>query len=84
MLAELTWKKIEADKHIVDDSLTDTQIAESVGVSQRTLERWKKIPAFQAFVSEQREAYRNAVLSEGIADRRNRIRAMNERWEGLQ
>lgn len=80
----LSERMEKAAQLVAQDKQTDTQIAEAVGVTQRTLERWKKIPAFQERVQEHIVAYRDAVLKEGIADVVNRVKALGDRWGRMQ
>jgi hypothetical protein len=69
---------------VAEDKQTDTEIAAEVGVVQRTLERWKQHPTFQQKVAEIVEAYRQSVLTQGIADRVKRVSALNDRWNRMQ
>jgi hypothetical protein len=79
-----THRTIPAAQAVAEDRLTDEQIAASVGVTKQTLERWKKHPEFQQRVAEIVEKYRQAVLSEGIADVVNRVKALGDRWGRMQ
>lgn len=65
---------------VAQDTLTDKQIAAECGVVERTLERWKLDPEFRARVQEHRDAFREQIRSEGIANRQNRVDALNDRW----
>src|SRR5207244_540087 len=73
----LTSRQRLAARLVAEDALTDTAIAEAAGVVQRTLERWKRRPAFVALVAELREAFRRRVLTEAFADKAARVRALN-------
>lgn len=64
--------------------MSDEQIAERVGVTRDAITSWKLAPEFQARISEHVEAQREACMSEGIADRRNRVRRLGDTWERLQ
>jgi len=72
---------------VADDSLTDVEIAKEAGVHKATLERWKKVPEFQERV---RDVHANLeskaleiALQYGIADARERIRGLDERWKKM-
>jgi hypothetical protein len=81
-----TWTKQRetAAKLAAEDTQTDTQIAATVGVSQMTLERWKRTPEFQARVNEIVTAYADAIKDEGIANVKNRVAAQNDRWDRMK
>lgn len=68
---------------VAQDELPDKQIAEAVGISERTLERWKRRPEFMARVQEHVAAWREAVRNEGIAVKEARIKAKVERHQAL-
>jgi hypothetical protein len=73
---------------VADDSLTDVEIAKQAGVHKATLERWKKAPEFQARVRDVRASLKSKALEialqYGIADVRQRIRSLDERWKKMQ
>ena len=73
---------------VADDSRTDVEIAKRAGVHKATLERWKKAPEFEARVRDARAtSERKALeiaLEYGIADARQRMRSLNERWKKMQ
>jgi hypothetical protein len=73
---------------VADDSLTDVEIAKQAGVHKATLERWKKAPEFQARVRDVRANLESKALEialqYGIADVRQRIRSLDERWKKMQ
>jgi hypothetical protein len=69
---------------VAQDDQSDRAIAASCGMGKATLERWKQQPIFQARVAEHCAVWRTACLERGVADRRERIRALNERWFALQ
>lgn len=68
---------------VAADDLSDERIAADVGIVKRVLERWKHDPRFRAEVAAQRERIREAVLSQGIADRVQRVRALDARWQAM-
>jgi uncharacterized protein YerC len=69
---------------VAQDEQTDTAIAASVGVSQVTIERWKRHPEFAGRVQEHRDLWREQIEAKGIADRQNRVDALNDRWHRMQ
>lgn len=69
---------------VADDRLNDEQIAERAGITRRTLTTWKQHPEFAARVAEHVAAQREAVMSQGIADKVKRIAALDDRWDRMQ
>lgn len=65
---------------VAEDLKPDVEIAKEVGVSERQLERWKQHPDFAERVQEHRDAARALIRAEGIANRQNRVDALNDRW----
>jgi uncharacterized protein YjcR len=51
-------QRIQAAALVAAGRLTDLAIAEEVGISDRQLRRWKRIPKFRARVERQLAAYR--------------------------
>lgn len=74
-----TKKRTRAAQLVAEDRLTDDEIAAELGISRRSLACWKKHPDFAARVAEIVESMRQAILAEGIANKQNRIDALNER-----
>lgn len=85
-MAEFYWtpKRDRAAELVADDVLTDEQIAAELKLHVRTLGWWKRAPVFQARVEERRKAIRAAIWAEGIANKQNRIDALNNRWQRMQ
>lgn len=52
---------------VASDYLIDERISAEVGISRRTLARWKHDATFQARVAAIREAYRAQLRAEGLA-----------------
>ena len=73
----LSEREERAALMVAEDTLTDVDIAAQVGITKRSLEFWKKRPAFAARVREHREAFKDRALSEGFADKRERLRVLN-------
>jgi hypothetical protein len=79
-----TKPRLDAALHVAKDERTDQQIAEACGIHKVTLERWKLRPEFQARVVEHRKAWASEIKARGIAERQNRIDALNVRWKAMQ
>lgn len=79
-----TRKRAKAALAVAEDTLTDAQIAANAGVSKQTLETWKKIPEFRARVEEHVRSFEEAIKAEGIANRQNRVAALNDRWDRMR
>jgi hypothetical protein len=76
-LQKLTEKQLRATLMVAEDEKTDEAIAAEVGISRVTLHQWKKKPEFAAEVDAHVEAFKDRALSEGFADKRARIAALN-------
>lgn len=78
----MAWKwtrqRARAATLVAEDRLTNEQIAEKVGVARYTVDRWRLIPAFAERVAELVTATQEALKAEGIANKRNRVRTLNE------
>lgn len=81
---EWTTRKDQAAERVAQDRETDTAIAEACGVTQRTLERWKLAPEFQARVEQHRTKQRAAIEAKGIAEKQNRLDGYVARYQALQ
>lgn len=77
-------KREKAALLVAQDEISDQAIANSLGINEATLERWKARPEFQARVASIVEETRKAVLARGIADKRARIAALDEDWRRLR
>lgn len=75
--APLTERQQKAARMVAEDERTDQQIADEIGINKVTLERWKQRPDFAAAVTAQREAFRDRALTEGFADKRARLKALD-------
>jgi hypothetical protein len=83
---EFTWSA-KAEKVallVAQDDKPDHAIAKTCRISKATLERWKALPEFAARVEEHRTAWREQLTAEGIANRKNRVAAQNDRWRKMQ
>lgn len=85
-VSKFNWSKarLEAAQLLAADQLTDREIAAKVGISDRQLWRWKKVPEFQAKVKEIVAATERGILSRGIAARVRRVQALNDRWDRMR
>lgn len=73
----LTDRQQRAALMVAEDERTDQAIADTIGINKVTLERWKKRPEFAAAVVEHREEFKNRALTEGFADKRARLKALD-------
>ena len=73
-----TRQREQAALAIAEDSETDDVIAAGLGVTRRTLARWKGEPAFQARVAEHQAGWQQELRDLGLADRRNRLGHLND------
>jgi hypothetical protein len=69
---------------VAEDQLTDDAIAARLRINKVTLERWKQRTDFRARTQEHVAAFREAIRVRGIAERQNRINALNDRWTLMQ
>jgi len=76
---KLQTQRNAAIELLARNEATREEIAETVGVNSKTIYRWLGDPAFLAQVDEARTAIRVAIRDEGIANKQNRIDALNER-----
>lgn len=53
-------------------------------MNKTTLERWKRRAEFKAKVEEHRAYWREQIKAEGLANRQNRIAALNDRWARMK
>src|SRR5262249_43691411 len=82
-MAVKTTKREKAAKLVAEDRLSDVKIASEVGISGRTLERWKGEPAFQERVAAVVKAYADQTLNSGLARRERRIQVLSELHDKL-
>lgn len=81
---EWTGRADRAALLVAKDEQTDDAIAGEIKITRRTLERWKLSPEFSGRVQEHRDLWRAEIKAKGIADRQNRIDALNDRHERMQ
>lgn len=81
---QLTKQQVKAVHLVVDDTLTDEEIAGQVGVTRRQLSRWKRNPLFVDEVARVVSKFDEQLLRIGVATRRRRVEALNNRWHRMQ
>jgi hypothetical protein len=72
-MRRLGAKRETAAQLVAEDRLTDEKIAESLGVSRKTLHVWKQHPAFSARVTELESIWTNRALKNNLARREYRL-----------
>ena len=78
-----TAKAEQAAGLVADDTVSDEQIAQTLGITKRTLERWKRHPDFAARVEEIVAAERAAVKAQGIANKQNRLAYLQDEHDRI-
>jgi hypothetical protein len=76
-----TEQKERAALLIAQDALTDELIAADVGIDRSTLSRWKLGAEFIARVQAILKEIHEKLVARGIAEKQNRIDALNRRWK---
>ena len=80
-----TPQRTRAAELVADDHLSDEEIIAELGVADRkTLWRWRQHTEFVAREAERRAAQRLAIEAKGLADRDNRLRGYQDRYDRLQ
>jgi len=79
-----TPKRQLAAQLLAEDDLADTEIAKKAGIAVATLYIWKLRPEFAAKIAEIRATLGDMSLRYLIAQRRRRVRALDERWHKMQ
>jgi hypothetical protein len=69
---------------LAEDRLPERDIAQVVGVGRTQLWRWKRKPEFAELVQLLTQEITQSALSRGIAQKRNRVRALDERSRRLE
>lgn len=69
----------EAARLVADDTLTNAEIADEIGVARATLQRWKTHPEFIARVSLEFAEIQKRARRNGIARLDRRVKAANDR-----
>ena len=77
-------KRELAAQMIADDELSNREIAEQLGVVERTIERWCKNQEFKERVAEIAKAYADRVLNKGIARKEKRLEILKNLQSKLE
>jgi hypothetical protein len=80
----LTKKQDQAALWVAEGQMADEAIAAKLHINPATLWRWKQQPDFAAVVAKHKAAWAAEIEQEGIANRQNRVNALNERWRLMQ
>lgn len=79
-----TQMKEQAALWLAEDTRSNEVIAREVGVTRQALDKWLTRPEFRARIQEHVTAFREAIRAKGIAERVNRVAALNDRWQRMQ
>lgn len=79
MDSELSDKQLQAAALVADDRLTNERIADRVGVTRKTIERWKSSEPFATHVKAIVQAARAEAMQHGIAVKEERVRGYQQR-----
>lgn len=79
-----TQKHERAVELVVDGRKSDEEIAFELGIHRATLHRWKERPDFARRVDELRQKFRTEIEERGILERRNRLAALDDRWQRMK
>lgn len=79
-----TEKSEKAAILVAEDRLTNDAIAVAVGITDRTLTRWKTNKEFAARVEGHVADFAAAIRRRGIARLENRVDALNDRWNRMR
>src|SRR5258708_31202638 len=75
---EWSTNKETAAQLLAKDSLSIPQIAQQLGTSESTVDRWKKVPGFQARIPENPAPYRAEFLQCLLARKENLLAALTD------
>ena len=81
---EWSTNKETAAQLLAEDSLSIPQIAQQLGASESTVDRWRKVPEFQARIKENIAAFRTKFLECGLARKESRLAALTDVYHRLQ
>lgn len=73
-----------AARLVAEDDLTDEQIAETIGISKRQLERWKQLPDFKARVAQHVADITHQVMHSGYCRVDKRLQLLNTNVNRLE
>jgi hypothetical protein len=80
----LTTVQERAALLVAEDVLSNEQIAAECGTVRRTIDRWKLLPQFIAAVEGHKTRWRAEIEAQGLANRQNRVDALQDRWERMR
>lgn len=83
MIQQLTERQEQAAIYIAQGK-PYTNVADTMSVKRATVQRWLKLPAFGSRVSEEAQRIKDAIRDAGIANRQNRIDALNQRHKLME
>jgi len=83
MAAIDTKIRLQAAALIAEGELSIDAIAKQLGISENTIDKWKKKPWFQAKVNSILAETERRILQRGVASRLRRVEAMNDRWRRM-
>lgn len=69
---------------VAQDKLSDELIAAELGIDRSTLHRWKVDAAFKKRVVRIVAEIQERVVARGVAERQNRVDALNDRWKRMR
>ncbi len=78
LMKKLTGRQQKAAALLAEDQLSDTAIAEEVGISRRALVKWKNQPAFTVRVQEIQTELGRIAMQSAITRREYRIGVLNQ------
>jgi hypothetical protein len=79
-----TEKSEKAALLLAQANLTQSEIAEAVGIERMSLWRWRQNPVFKARVDELVAEFRDEIRRIGIADKMKRVECLNRHWRLMQ
>lgn len=80
----LTARQERAAQLLAQGAQTDIALAETLGITRKTVQRWRDEPVFMERVETLQTEMAAAVVSEGIASRTRRVAALNDRWDRMR
>ncbi len=84
VLPQLPLKFAKAARMIAEERLSQDEIAKKLGLSRSAILRWKRnYPAFVDLIQRYRVELHQEVLERGIAQKHNRIKSADRRWNKL-
>lgn len=78
-----TSKRERAAILVSEDRLIDLEIAESVGITRKTLHKWKQRPDFSARVAELTQIWTDRAMRYGLARREKRLAVLQDQHDRL-